>query len=291
MNEKDNINQNIISGETPNRKPKILDTIVGSLGSVPADESAFSAGSFGNAENMTESADGVSETREGQPPQAAVIYRRTPNRMKLLACAMIVLSVVGLVTIFTGAAGLIVDVRERVKLKEQLSAFIYPVMLTDPTGFDTGDSIPASTVISSAIWRIMLTEDTSKYSSEGGYINIPAADVERSAHALFGTGEFTHRSVGDVELFFDYTPEKNIYRVPMNPRAGSYVPVIRELTDTGGVYSLTVDYMIPSPGLPGINVESTPVKTLSYMVRHNGRRPADLQISAIIFNPSQNGDI
>ena len=286
MNEKDNINQNTISGEPPRKKAKILDTIVGSLGSVPSEDDDVSQNPFEDVSEAETSSNGT-VIKEG----SAVIYKRTPRRMKLLACALILLSAVGIVTVFSGAARLIVDVRERVNLKEQLSAFIYPVMLTDPAGFDTGESIPVSTVISSAIWRILLTEDKSKYSSDSGYITIPAAAVERSANTLFGTGKLTHRSVGDIELYFEYAPEQHVYRVPMNPRAGSYVPIIRELTDTGGVYGLTVDYMIPSPGLPGINVERTPVKTLSYMVRHKGRRATDLQISAIIFNPSQNGDI
>jgi len=188
-----------------------------------------------------------------------------------IAVLLIFFSIIGVINSTMFLQDRIGDIRDRKALKDELALFVYPVVINDPPAYDSVDNLMDSTIINSAIWKIILTEeDKSRYASDIGVIYIPVYDVELAARSIFGTVPQNHISVHGAVQFI-YSEQNNHYEIPENPILFSYSPLITEVTNVGGLYTATVDYIAPSPlAIAGIQREEEPIKTMIYTISRNG---------------------
>ena len=183
-----------------------------------------------------------------------------------------ILSIVGFFFTVSFFAGVIKDFADNTKQKEEFAQFIYPVVITDPASYNSNQQLSSDTVISAAIWDIILHGDKSKYPSEFETMSIPQVDVELHATKLFGKGlTIDHKTVGDVVLGFYYSPETKSYNVPVSPTYFPYSPIVENIRRDGDTYYLQVGYVSPSPDwlVTKKNSKPTPDKYMEYVLVKN----------------------
>lgn len=178
--------------------------------------------------------------------------RFIPNKSKkpyfVIGIVILIMTIIGLVSTFVFAYNIVWDFANNTKQKTEFASFIYPVVMTDPAMFENPAQLPSDTVLTAAIWDIILHTDTSKYPNEYGNITVPEQDVEYHATKLFGAGlNFDHKTLGDIALSFYYSPEDKSYIIPESPKFFSYSPKVENIKKNGDEYILTVAYISPSP--------------------------------------------
>lgn len=176
--------------------------------------------------------------------------RRTRTRTLYFTLGIVVsiLSVVGLISSVHFAYDVIYGVVDNSAQKEEFAAYIYPVIIADPPAVDTATQLSSDTVLTAAIWDIILYADKDKYTQEYGNITVPQVDVENHAARLFGSGlRFEHKTLGDIVLPFYYNEETASYMIPVSPQFFPYSPRVEEISRDGDVYILRVGYISPSP--------------------------------------------
>ncbi len=158
-------------------------------------------------------------------------------------------------------------------LKDEFTKFLLPVTANDIAPFENLDELSNYSKINCSIWNILLNHDTSSYNlSETGEFIISEYDVEFSCKELFGSSEgISHRTVGATDMSFVYDSDKHVYTCRKDLRYLNYVPVITDMSESGGVYTLTVEYYLPALLFLSNNMglETEAEKTMKYIVDHN----------------------
>lgn len=191
-----------------------------------------------------------------------------PNKFYLIfAVFIIVMSIIGIVSTVQFTVRTVNEIADQKSLKNEIALFLYPVVTVDPPAFKTTEEIPATVVIESAIWRIILTGDNSNYEKlYNTYMYVPAVDVEFSIKSLYGNeAVIQHQTVGSASTSFTYNEDTNTYLVPINPRYTAYSPVVTEISNVGELYTVKVDYMPPTAlTIEGIKMDNSAAKTMEY---------------------------
>ncbi len=191
-----------------------------------------------------------------------------PNRFYLVfAVFVIIMSVIGIISTVNFCSGIVSNIANRTELKNELALFLYPVVCVDPPDCDSTDELPSTIIIESAIWRIILTGDNTNYEKlYNTYMYVPAIDVEYSVRSIFGNAvAIEHQTVGTMDITFTYVEDTNSYLVPINPHYTAYSPRIKDISNVGELYTVTVEYIPPSAlAVEGIEFEVNPQKTMVY---------------------------
>lgn len=218
--------------------------------------------------------EGIDEVSEAEEPiseedagEAAPALNK-PNRFYLVfAVFIIIMSVIGMISTVRFIAGQIESLADQTALKNEIALFLYPVVTVDPPEFASAGEIPESVVIESAIWKIVLTGDTTNYEKlYNTYMYVPAVDVEFAARTLFGSeAAVTHQTVGSTGSAFTYDEGRNTYLVPITPRYTAYSPSITSISSVGELYTVRVDYLPPTAlAIEGIKLDSSTTKTMEF---------------------------
>ena len=157
--------------------------------------------------------------------------------------------------------------------KNDFAKYIYPVVICDPAPFNQAVKLRSDTMLTAAIWDIILYEDKSKYEPDFDMIIVPEVDVEQHCTKLFGTGlVFEHQSILGAEVQFYYDETIKSYRIPANPKYLTYSPYVEEITKVGERYTLLVGYVSPAPAWLTLNEDDEPVpdKYMEYVVSKRG---------------------
>jgi hypothetical protein len=234
------------------------------------------------AENPEEGDEEGAEQEKGAKPQP--LTPATNRFFVTLAIFVVFFSIIGLIVSVDFVSEKITDIRERTALKNEFALFVYPVVINDPPAFSSVDDLQPSTIITCALWKIVLTSDK-VYNTEEGFVFIPETDVELAANSIFGIGSIDHRSVFGPGFEFIYNDENKNYRVPENAQLFSYSPLITSVTNVGELYTVTIDYMPSSPlAVAGIEHEIEAVKTLVYTIsRTRDSNVVKMRIDSIQF--------
>ena len=193
--------------------------------------------------------------------------------MAAFAAVLLFFGVIGMMTSVRVVVGKVDDIRSQRALKEEFAQYIHAVVINDPPPFDEENSLPPALVINCAIWNIILTRNKDHYESEYGVIYIPKFDVEQSAHSLFGFVPQEHVSVRSRGMEFIFSDENNSYEIPANPILFSNSPLVTNISKAGEVYTVTVDYIPPSPmRIAGVEHEVVPIKTMEYVITRSRSR-------------------
>lgn len=202
------------------------------------------------------------------PEPTDVRAEKRPNKFYLVfAIFIIVMSIVGVYSTVSFVANGISEIANQTSLKNDIALFIYPVVAVDPPAFTTVEEMPTSVAIESALWRIILTGDTTNYEKlYNTYMYVPAVDVEFNIRSLFGNGAvISHQTVGSASTSFTYNEDTNTYLVPISPRYTAYSPVITEISNVGELYTVRVKYTPPTAlAVEGITLQESATKEMEY---------------------------
>ncbi|MCL2696561.1 MAG: hypothetical protein FWE74_00610 [Oscillospiraceae bacterium] len=228
-------------------------------------------------------ADEVSEVHE-EKPQAEKYHDREKRPVKyrfFLVFGLVVfwLAIMGMLSVVSTFRELAFDITNQTALKEEFELFLFPVVINDPPEFSGAENMPASVIISSAVWQIILTGDKSNYDRGMATISIPENDVEMAARSIFGSGfDIMHMSSGNIVTPFLYEAETKSYTVPENPPFFTFSPRVSEITSTGDSYRVIVEYIAPNPQfIAGIEYEIEPVKTMIFTITRTKDRNKTIQ--------------
>ena len=192
------------------------------------------------------------------------------------AIIIIAMAIVGMVSSVVFLVEKISGAVNSNSLKEEFTRFLLPVVANDIAPFENENELSNSAKINCAIWNIMLNHDTSTYKlAETGEFLIPEYDVEYSCKELFGTSSgLLHRSVGSSDMSFDYNSENHVYSCTKDLRYLSYAPVITEISQSNGIYTLNVEYYPPATRFLSENmgIEAKAEKSMKYVInRYDGK--------------------
>lgn len=191
----------------------------------------------------------------------------------ILGALIIILAVIGLISTVSFTVDKVKAFADNTQQKTEFARFIYPVVICDPAPFGQSVKLRSDTVITAAIWDIILYEDKSKYDSDFDMIIVPELDVEQHAAKLFGTGlSIKHQSILGADVQFYYIEDIKSYRIPANPKYFTYSPYIEDITRVGESYTITVGYVSPTPAWLTLTGDETPKpeKYVNYIVQKRG---------------------
>ena len=191
----------------------------------------------------------------------------------ILGALMMILAVIGLISTVSFTVDKVKAFADNTQQKTEFARFIYPVVICDPAPFGQSVKLRSDTVITAAIWDIILYEDKSKYESDFDMIIVPELDVEQHAAKLFGTGlSIKHQSILGADVQFYYNEDIKSYRIPANPKYFTYSPYIEDITRVGESYTITVGYVSPTPAWLTLTGDETPKpeKYVNYIVQKRG---------------------
>ena len=191
----------------------------------------------------------------------------------ILGVLIIILAVIGLISTVSFTVDKVKAFADNTQQKTEFARFIYPVVICDPAPFGQSVKLRSDTVITAAIWDIILYEDKSKYDSDFDMIIVPELDVEQHAAKLFGTGlSIKHQSILGADVQFYYNEDIKSYRIPANPKYFTYSPYIEDITRVGESYTITVGYVSPTPAWLTLTGDETPKpeKYVNYIVQKRG---------------------
>ncbi len=232
----------------------------------------------GELKNMLDSAfeediSEINELSEMDSPASPKAALKPSAFHFVLGLIVIVLSAIGLASSVTFVKHRIENIVDNTDQKNEFAKFIYPVVICDPPPFDQTAKLKNETLISAAVWDIILFEDKSKYDMDFDYIIVPQVDVEQHAAKLFGSGlSLTHTTIASVDVSFYYDGEISSYRIPENPKYFTYSPYIEEISKIGESYTLTVGYVSPTPAWLTLTSDEAPEpeKYAEYVVQKRG---------------------
>ena len=191
----------------------------------------------------------------------------------IVGLIFIVLAAIGLVSTVSFVSGKVKNIIDNTDQKNEFAKFIYPVVICDPPGFDANTKLKNETIISAAVWDIILYEDKSRYELDFDYYIVPQVDIEQHAAKLFGSGlTINHMTIASADISFYYDGEISSYRIPENPKFFTYSPYIDSISKVGESYTLTVGYVSPTPAWLTLTSDEAPLpeKYVDYVVQKRG---------------------
>ena len=224
-------------------------------------------------ENVEEIAEFVGTDPEPEMP-ADLTPQKTKRRLYfVLGIIITLLAIVGLVSTVNFSVDKVKAFADNTQQKNEFAKFIYPVVICDPPSFDQTTKLRNDTMLTAAIWDIILYEDKSKYESDFDYIVVPEVDVEQHAIKLFGSGySYAHESIMGADIQFYYVEDIKSYRIPSNPKYFTYSPYIDDIKRVGERYTITVGYVSPTPAWLTLTSDDVPLpdKYVDYVVTKHG---------------------
>lgn len=186
------------------------------------------------------------------------------GKYNILALVCIILAIIGVIAIVNtcisggGSSG------------DKYRKAVYPAVITDISSFDNPSELPASDILSTAIWSVII--DSEKLSAYPQRVNnmaiIPAEDIENAAKEIFGEDipELTHSTIVTSDSKFYYNTEANSYSVEISPHTFTYSPEVLSVSRKSGKYIVEVNYIDQHPEW----LEDTVSKTVEYSLSKNG---------------------
>lgn len=245
-------------------------------------------------EPAEEIADFTREETEPLPPEKIENSSDAKKKMYfLLGIIVTILAFIGLIATVGFAVKKIGEFTDNTKQKQEFAKFVYPVVICDPAPFDKTVPLRGDTMLTAAIWDIILYEDKSKYESEFDTIIVPEVDVEQHAAKLFGQGlSFKHESIVNSDIQFYYDETIKSYRIPSAPKYFTYSPYIEKIERVGESYTLTVGYVSPTPAWLTLTSDEQPKpeKYVNYIVSKRGNEMTLISIQQSSIQPPSDTD-
>lgn len=183
---------------------------------------------------------------------------RYPHRRRTaapLGFLVLALALVGIVSLVVSGWGMLKKALDDEPLKEELTAFLEPVMLQKPAAFSSGKQAASNaSCIEAALWKVTEEEQTRmqqkkddcRYQSDDSdRLLIPQEDVNAAFQELFGedlSPDATLFSEKGDSFSIWYEEKAKQYHVPALT-ASLYQPVIDTVKKDGDTYRIRVGYV------------------------------------------------
>ena len=145
---------------------------------------------------------------------------------------------------------------------------ILPLAVTDMPEFSDPGELSDDQFLTAAIWAMITEEKLSAYPASFEMRTVPAADLIAEGNRLFAVNRSPEcRTIGfSGDLRFYYDAETESYLLPEDPELFTYVPAVREMTETGsGQYLVTADYLAEQPSWK--TAEPAVIKTMQFTMQ------------------------
>ncbi len=186
-----------------------------------------------------------------------------------------VMSIIGLVFTVNFGINQIKRITDNTDQKNEFKKYVYPLVVIDSPTFEHSGDLPNEVMLRAAAWSIIINYDEkhSEYKNQYGFITVPESDIEVAATKLFGKGiSFSHQTLGDPSLYFEYNTETKSYVLPVAPNINPYRPGvtdIKKLSDEK--YEIKVGYYPQLPDWMPETKKNKADKYLIYTIEKNGK--------------------
>ena len=174
--------------------------------------------------------------------------KRYPDKIGMLLGVIVsVFAVVGVVLTVWNTVRYISQSAEESGQYAEYNEYLTPIVAVDIDAFDDITSADKEQLLGAAIWSILsdeTTPDTYKYS--GGYMLIPAADIEKAYGAIFGpeaANSITHMTVQGYNSIFEYNATDEVYKIPVTTISPVYTPQVTDVSKSGTALVVTVNLL------------------------------------------------
>lgn len=186
-----------------------------------------------------------------------------------------VMSIIGIVFTVNFGIDQVKRITDNTDQKNEFKKFVYPLVVIDSPTFENSDDLPSEVILRAAAWNIIINYDEkhSEYQNQYGFITVPESDVEVAATKLFGKGlTFSHQTLGDPSLYFEYNSETKSYVLPVSPNIIPYRPGvtnIKKISDEK--YEVKVGYYPPVPDWLPETKKNKADKYMIYTIEKNNK--------------------
>ncbi len=219
-------------------------------------------------EALDEDAAELEEEEEDSEPEPLDVKPVNPAKAAQTVFGLFVLifTIIGVVATGFKIRDIVEAQKDNSEQVEYFEHFLMPLVASDTPIFDGASSLNEDVVITAACWDIIFNPSV-YYEYSGGNYQVSYLDIDRRITKLFGPGlTYTHKTVGDVDLSFEYDEETGMYSIPAYPRSPAYYSEVSEINELdGGNLEITVCYKLPITNwIPSLDtVEKTMIYTVT----------------------------
>lgn len=206
------------------------------------------------------------------------VSRYTSSRINvyrfILASITIILAVIGIIILFFAinrSTSVIMDSSTYAKYNN----YIAPVVMHDPTPFNSPQEAKPDMIISSCIWRNIFQNGADYYKEvdEQGLTLMPISEVKNAAIDLFGTESVVKTTENIFGNFYSYTQGEEFFHIGPISNLGTFVPHIEEITEKNDELNLLVSYLSRDDKNTGEDRSemSVPIKQMIYKLKLNDK--------------------
>lgn len=158
---------------------------------------------------------------------------------------VLVFAVFGIISTVSRVTNYVQSLDDDSALVEAFTELAAPLAATDASVFENVTAVSEDVLITAACWDIIFDPSESYTAVDGNY-TVSFLDIDNRIARLFGAGlTYSHKTVGDEELTFEYDEESGMYTIPAYPQAPAYIPKLVEYAQTADGYKLRVEYVLP----------------------------------------------
>ena len=164
-----------------------------------------------------------------------------------LGAVILIFAILGVVLVAYNSISYIISTTGNDKEFAQYNEYLTPVVAVDMDTFDDIAAADTEQLLNASVWLILSAESTpDTYQYSGGYMLIPAKDVESAYMSLFGpetAGNIAHTSIQSYNCTFEYDSTSSVYKIPVTAISPVYTPSVTEVRESGASLILTVNYL------------------------------------------------
>lgn len=174
--------------------------------------------------------------------------KKYPDKLSfMLGLVVLIFAVLGIVLTVWNSVRYIKSTTDTGSEYAQYNEYLTPIAAVDPDPFDDIVAADQEQLLYASIWSILSKESTpDTYSYSGGYMLIPAADVENAYMSIFGpetASSLTHMTVQGYNSIFEYNVAGAVYKIPVTTISPVYTPRVTEVTKSGTALVVTVEFL------------------------------------------------
>ena len=153
-------------------------------------------------------------------------------------------------------------------LKADLTKALYPIVGTYDADFDSVENLSNYNILSASFMEVVIKCDLGHYTdSETGEVIIPGEDVNQAAENIFGIKkalDFSDIHINGIDIKYD--KERKGFVIPANQYVYSMYPVIIDLSEQDGIYTVTAECYNDGP-VWATDKKRMPVKTAVFTLK------------------------
>ena len=195
---------------------------------------------------------------------------------------VLVFAIVGIISTANRVVNYVKAQNDDSKLIKSFESLVLPLTAFDATVFENTSALTDDVIITAACWDAVLNPSVT-FTQDSGNYTVSYLDIDARVAKLFGTGlVYTHKTVGDVELLFEYDEDTKMYTLPAYPKTVAYLPVLESYEKTENGYDLRIKYVYPITTVTTGTVPTEKVMIYSVAPKDLGYVITSLQIGEIV---------